>query len=128
MAGTIESGKAGKILIGSTDVALITSWTFDKTTPVDQFAHSESSQYAVGVSGARRGSGTIEAKWDAALVSAILEGAAVSLKLYTSATEFFTVPAIIENFTVTVNIDQGVANTVRATFKSNGAWTEPTLA
>ena len=128
MAGTIESGKAGKILISSTDVALITSWTFEKTTPVDQFAHSESAAYAVAVNGARRGSGTIEFKWDAAAASAIVEGTAASLKLYLNASEFFTVPAIIENFTVTVNIDTGVANSGRATFRTNGAWTEPTLA
>lgn len=124
----VESGKDGKILIGATPIADIVGWTFDKTANVDQFGSSSGAGFAKAVAGTKRGSGTITKKWDASAVSAIVEGTSATLLLYLNATEFYTVPAIIGQFSIGVDIDTGNATSATANFVTNGAWTEPTLA
>lgn len=128
MAITPESGKDGSVKIGSTSVGEITKWTFSKSSTVTQFGSSESAGYKKAISGTRFGSGTIEGKWDSALASTVADNVSATLKLYTNATEFYSVPAIISNFALTVDIDTGVPNAFTASFETNGAWTEPTLS
>lgn len=128
MAITPESGSAGKVLISSTSVGEITKWTFNKNAVVTQFGSSEAAGFKKAIAGTKFGSGTIEGKWDGALTAPIKEGTAATLLLHTNATELFTVPAIMSNFTLTVDIDNGTPNSFTATFETNGAWTEPTLA
>jgi hypothetical protein len=123
-----ESGKDGKILIGSTPIADITRWTLAKSAHLGRYASSSSPGFKKSVSGVKSASGTIEFKWDSAAPSPITEGTAVTLKLHTNATEFFTVPAVIEEFRLEVDIDTGEVTAGTARYSSDGAWTEPTLA
>lgn len=128
MAFTIDSGKDGAVKISTNSVGEITDWEFEKETLTEQFATSESGGYARATAGSKRGRGTIVGKLDSLAVSTILDGTSATLLLYTNATEKYTVPAIINNFRVKVNIDTGAANSFTATFVTNGAWTEPTLS
>ena len=124
----VESGKDGKVLIGGTPVADITRWEFHKTAGVRKYASSSTAGFRKAVAGVKDGQGTIEFKWDAGAASPLVEGSGVTLLLYTNASEFFSVPAVIDNFRLSVDIDSGDISSVTATFETNGAWTEPTLA
>lgn len=124
----IESGKDGKILIGATPIADITSWELDKEVRTNRFASSSTAGFKKTVAGVKQGQGTIEFKWDSAAASPIVEGSAVTLKLYLNATEFFTVPVIVRTFRLKVDIDTGDVTLGVAQFETDGAWTEPTLA
>ncbi len=124
----VESGKDGKIMIGATPVADITSWEFHKETTTTRYGSSSTGGYKATVAGVKLGGGTIEFKWDASAPSPILEGTSVTLLLHLNGTEKFTVPAVIKNFRVKVDIDSGEVTAGSAAFETNGAWTEPTLA
>ena len=123
-----ESGKDGKVLIGSTPVADITSWEFTKQAHTSRYGSSSSGGYRKTLSGVKMGAGTIDFKWDSAGASPLQEGAVVTLKLYTNATEFFSVPAVIKSFRLKVDIDNGETTAGAAAFETDGAWTEPTLS
>ena len=124
----IESGKDGKILIGAAPIADITSWEFDKEVHTTRYGSSSSAGFKKTVPGVKQGQGNIEFKWDAGAASPIVEGVSATLLLHLNATEKFTVPAIIKNFRVKVDIDSGEVTAGSATFETDGAWTEPTLA
>ncbi len=128
MSITPETGSGGKVLISSTSVGEITKWTFNKNAVVTQFGSSESAGYKKAIAGTKFGSGTIEGKWDGALTAPIKEGTSATLLLYTNASEFYSVPAIMSNFTLSVDMNDGTPNSFTATFMTNGAWAEPTLA
>lgn len=127
---TAESGKDGFVAVsGTTHCAEVTKWTLSKSIVVTQFGSSESAGYKKAISGIRSATGTIEGKWDSAAVSALIDGTSTAtLLLYLNGTEKYTIPAIISNFTITVDIDNGTPTGFTATFENNGAWTEPTLS
>lgn len=115
-------------MIGSTPIADITSWELNKEAVTSRYGSSSTSGYKKTLPGSKMGAGTIEFKWDGGAVSPIVEGTVVTLKLYTNATEFFTVPSVIKTFRVKVDIDDGSVTSGTAQFETDGAWTEPTLA
>lgn len=124
----VESGKDGKILIGATPIAEIKKWTLDKKAHVSRWGSSSSAGYKKAVAGVKEGSGSIEFVWDAAAASPIAEGTSATLLLYLNASEFYSVPAIIENFKLAVDMNDGPVTEASADFVNNGAWTEPTLS
>lgn len=130
MALTAESGKDGFVAVsGTTHVAEVTKWTLHKQIVVTQFGSSEGAGYKKAISGVRSCSGTIEGKWDASAVSGLIDGTSTAtLLLYLNGTEKYTIPAIISDFTITVDIDNGTPTGFTAEFVNNGAWTEPTLS
>jgi hypothetical protein len=123
-----ESGKDGKVLVGATPVADITSWEFTKEAQTSRYGSSSTAGFKRTIPGVKLGSGTIEFKWDTSAASPVVEGAAVTLKLYTNASEFFSVPAVIKSFRVKVDVDSGEPTAGTAAFETDGAWTEPTLS
>ena len=128
MAITPESGKGGSVKISATSVGEVLKWTARKTAELDVFGSSESAGYQKAIAGRKGITGTIEGKWDSALVSPILEGTSATILLYLNATELLTVPCLIGEFEIGVDINTGTANTFHAAYSSNGAYTEPTLA
>ena len=125
---TPESGKAGAVKISSTSVGEVLKWTARKTAVTDVFGSSESGGFQKTIAGRKGISGTIEGKWDSAAAAPILEGASVTLQLHLNATELLTVPAVMSEFEITTDINTGVANAFRASYESNGSYTEPTLS
>src|SRR5688500_10666420 len=123
----VESGKNGTVKIGATPIADVTRWTFDKEALTSRYASNSTAGFKATVAGVKQGSGQIEAKWDSAAASPITEGTSVTLLLFLNVTENFSVPAIIKNFKLLVDIDNGEVTGFTADFETNGAWTEPTL-
>ncbi len=121
------SGKNGLVKVGSTAVAEVTQWTFTKEAASSRYASSSTGGFKRSLPGVRSGNGQIEFKFDMAAASLLVEGASVTLLLYLDATHYYTVPAIITQFKVDVNIDTGEVIGGSANFDTDGAWTEPTL-
>jgi hypothetical protein len=124
----IESGKDGKVFIGTAAVADVTSWEFEKDAHTTRYASSSTGGFKKTVPGVKMGAGAVELKWDSTAASPLAEGSSVTLKLYLNATEFFTVPAVITKFRVKVDIDSGEVTAAHAQFETDGAWTEPSLS
>lgn len=125
---SVESGKLGTVKIGSTAVADITHWEFDKEAYASRYASNSTGGFKATVAGVKMGRGQIEGKWDSSAASPIVEGTAATLLLYLNDTEFFSVPAIVRRFKLVVDIDNGEVTGFTADFETNGAWTEPTLS
>lgn len=125
---TPESGSAGKVLIGATSVGDVMNWELTKEVVTTRYASSETAGYKKSIVGVRSASGTIAGLWDASLVSSIIDGTSATLKLHLNATELYTVPAVISNFRLAVDINDGTATSFTASYQNNGAWTEPTLS
>lgn len=121
------SGKNGQVLIGSSAVAEVTKWIFNKETVSSRHASSSTGGFKRSLSGVRSGSGTIQFKFDLSAGSPIVEGSAVTLLLYLDSSHFYSVPALIKTFKVEVNIDTGDVIGGVADFDTDGAWTEPSL-
>lgn len=125
MAG--QSGKDGKVLAGATQLAEITKWTFNPKSNNPAWASSDSAGYKKRVAGVKDGGGSIEGKFDSSskFYTLVAEGDEVTLKLYLDATRYYSVPAIIDDYSLTVDMDTGDVVGWSANFSTNGAWTEP---
>lgn len=121
------SGKSGFVKIGATVVAEVTKWTFTKQARSSRYASSATGGFKRSLPGVKSGSGEIQFKFDMAAASPLVEGAAVTLLLYLDATHCYTVPAVVTQLQVEVDIDSGDAIGGAARFDTDGAWTEPTL-
>ena len=126
------TGCNGKVLVGASTVAIINSWSFNPTVNIDKFGHSGSGCWKDAVAGTKDGSGSFDAKLDTAdeFYDVFEVGDAVTLKLYITATLFYTVQALIEGYTIEVDIDDGNATTVSVDFQAKGnsttaAWVKP---
>jgi hypothetical protein len=135
----VESGQLGMVKVGSAKLLDIMEWTFNTEAFTTRFGSSATAGYKQSVTGVKMGGGTIRYMWDGAGTGgdipgatapqfALKEGLAVTLLLYTNATEFYSVPAVIKSRTLTVDMDNGAATGGSATFETTGAWSEPTLA
>jgi len=120
------SGKSGQVLIGSASIGEVTKWSATFEAVSSRYASSATGGYKASIPGVKAGSGSIDFKLDTLAASPVLEGASVTLLLYVDSTHFYTVPAVIKNFKVEVNIDSGEVVGGSADFDTNGAWTEPT--
>ncbi len=130
MAGAGISGKDGDVKIGSTQIAEITKWGFNPKANVPKYASNKTGGYKAAVAGIKDGSGSLEGKWDPAIpaTTVIAPGTSVTLKLYINATQFWSVPSIIEGFKHDVDLDTGEIVSWSADFQTNGAWTDPVAA
>jgi hypothetical protein len=122
------SGKDGAVKIGMNSVGAVTGWTLKKSAKLDEYASSEVPGYTKIVTGVKSASGTVDFKLDSEAASTITEGTAATLDLIVNDDIKYSVPAVIESFDVTVDINDGNAVKVSASWKSNGSWTEPTFS
>ena len=124
------SGKNGKVMVGAAALADITQWTFNTTSNNAAYASSSTGGYKKRVAGVKDGSGNAAFKLDPAdpITDAINEGDAVTLLLHLDATNFYSVPAVIDAVRLEVDIDTGDVVGGVAEFSANGAWTKPAYA
>lgn len=124
---TAISGKNGKVDIGATSLAEITSWTFNPTSNNAAWGSSDSAGYKKRVAGTKDGSGSVEGKLDTAdeVYDTLDVGDSVTLKLYINATLFYSVPSLIDSFSIEIDIDDGDVVGWSADFSTNGAWSNP---
>ena len=124
------SGKNGKVMVGEATVADVTHWMLTTTSNNPAYASSATGGFKKRVAGVKDAAGTIAFKLDPAapITDDFDEGSAVTLLLYIDATNFYTVPALIDSMRLEVDIDNGDIVGGVAQFSANGAWTKPTYA
>lgn len=127
MPGVGFSGKDGTVKIGSTDIAEIRGWSFNPKSNNPKYASNKTGGYKRTVAGVKEGSGTMSGAYDTAIpfMGVIEVGTDATLKLYVNATWFFSVPAVIDDYKINVDVDNGEIVSWEGTFSANGAWTNP---
>lgn len=127
------SGKDGKISDGSGDLADITRWTFTRTSNNHAYGSSSSSGFKRRVAGVKDGSGSIVGLIQVGAAPPVAEGDEVTLQLFedknaAGSQPYWSVPAVIEQVRIEVDIDDGTPVGFTADFTTNGAWTEPSYS
>lgn len=124
---TVESGKNGKITMGSSDFAEVRNWRFNKTANVKTYASSSTGGHQKTVKG--QFAGTISADLlldpDDAIEERIKIGDQVTLELYRDTTKLYSVPCRINTVDDEVQIEEGEPPSVSFEAESHGAWTYP---
>lgn len=117
------SGVAGWVEVGDAAVAHITSWRLISTSTNPAYASSETGGAKTRVPGVRDSNGQFRGKLDDAEAQAetVAEGSLVNLKLYTDATHYVIVPAIIDRLQIEVDVDRGEIVSFVADFSGTGA-------
>jgi hypothetical protein len=131
MAGAGITGRDGDAKIGSVQICEVTKWNWVPKQNIVSYASNKTAGYKHRQAGIKEGQGTLEGVWDPAnpAYTVIPEGtASLALKLYITATQFWAITGIIEQFTMDVPIDAGELVTWSATFYSQGIWTAPVSA
>lgn len=121
------SGKSGKIAKGAVLLADITRWRFTTTADNVSYASSATGGYRRQIPGAKHGRGAIAFQLNPldAITQQLAEGDAVTLLLYVDATRYYSVPAVIETMSLTVDVSTGDPVGGQAEFATDGAWVEP---
>lgn len=127
MAGAGVSGQYGDVKIGATQVCEVCKWSFTPKANNPSYASNKTGGYKARVAGIKDGSGSIEGKYDPAnpIMATLDVGTLVTLKLYLTATVFYSVPSIIDSLKIDVDLDTGDFVSFTADFSTNGAWTNP---
>lgn len=127
MAGAGFSGKDGTVKIASTDVAEIRNWKFNPKSNNPKYASNKTSGYKRTVAGVKEGSGSMSGAWDHSIdfLAVVDVGTSVTLKLYTDGTHFFSVPSVIDDCSINVDVDNGEIVSWDSNFSANGAWANP---
>jgi len=127
MPGAGFSGKDGTVKIAATDIFEIRNWKFNPKSNNPKYASNKTSGYKRTVAGVKEGSGSMSGAWDHSndFLAVVDVGTSATLKLYTDATHFFSVPSVIDDVSVNVDVDNGEIVSWDANFSANGAWTNP---
>lgn len=123
------SGKYGSVKIGSSCVAEADKWSITKECVIHEYATCETpgTDFFGKLAGRRRHSGTMEGIYDPddPIEDYFDEGDEVTLKLYYTASKFYTGSVIIENLTIPdVDIQDGAPVRWTASFQVNGGLTK----
>ena len=126
----VISGKDGEVKIGANSLADITGWSFNTTSNNPAYASSSTGGYKKRVAGVRDASGNIAFKLNTSnpIGDEFEEGDEVTLLLHVDASNFYSVPAVIDSLSLEVDIDSGDVVGGTAGFSANGAWTNPAFA
>lgn len=127
MTGNGISGVGGDCIIGSTPVHEIKKWSFKPKSENKDYASNYTGGYKKRVLSVKDATGTLDFVWDPwNPITAVLDvGTAVILKLQTVATQFYLVPAIVDDLSLDVDIETGAVESGTISFSLNGAWTNP---
>jgi hypothetical protein len=127
MPGNGVSGQYGDVKIGSTQISEVSKWSYNPKVTIHAYSSNKTGGYKKKVAGIKDGTGSIEGIYDPAnpIMATIDIGTAVTLKLYLTATVFYSVPAIISSLKLDVDIDTGDFVKYSSDFEATGAWTNP---
>jgi hypothetical protein len=119
------SGQFGTVQIGSSEFQEILSWNWTRSCSVHQYGSNKTNGYKRTVAGMKSGSGSIRGVYDPTdpPEEHIDTGEDVELKLFTTATKSYTVPATIESLELECDIDDGSPVGWSCNFVTDGAWT-----
>ena len=123
------SGKDGKVLSGSTTLADITHWRLKTIAKNVAYASSATGGYKRRLAGVKDAQGSFTFRLNAsdAMTAQLDVGDLATLKLYLDATNFFSVPAIIDVVELETDISTGKVVGGAVEFSADGAWTEPSF-
>lgn len=127
MPGAGISGKSGDVKIGTTQIAEIKTWSFNPKSNNPKYSSNKTGGYKRTVAGIKEASGQMTGVFDPAdqFITVIDVGTDVTLKLYLNATLFYSVPSVIDDYKINVDLDTGEYVSWEGTFSANGAWTNP---
>lgn len=129
MASAGISGKDGDVKISTTQIAEITKWDFKPQAKNVSYISNKTAGYEATVAGPKSGKGNMTGVWDPAnpATGVIDVGTAVTLLLYINATQFYSVPAVIDQLGTGIDRAGNIVEWT-ASFTANGAWTNPVAA
>jgi hypothetical protein len=121
----VPSTICGKVTLGSSDFAHITSWRFSKSGNVQTYTSSSGAGHQLTLPGQLSGEVSFDAIYDPAddLYDRIRPNDQVTLLLYVDATRYHSVPCRINDMDDEVNIAEGSPPTIACTAQSHGQWT-----
>jgi hypothetical protein len=127
--GDTESGKYGKVMVGATPILEITGWSLSIKHTSEKYASSATNGWKTARQGVLDSSGSFTYKMDITAAEAIHnvlpfddsdgKGLEMDLILYIDATNYYTVPAIVD-FSVDVDINDGAPTGGTANFEGTG--------
>src|SRR5262245_39691681 len=122
---TAVSGQYGKITLGSSNVTECSGWSFDRTVADHPYASCATSGYKKRIAGTKDGTGNLKGWQDPSspIETYFVEGDHPTLRLYVSASKYYTVPCMITRLHTEVDIDDGAIVPWEADFGIDGAWT-----
>lgn len=123
------SGQYGKVTIGASCIAEVDKWSVDKESILHEFATcaSPGDGGTDVIAGRRKHSGRLEGIYDPAdaIEDYLEEGDTVTLKLYYTATQYYTGSCVIGTLNIPeVDITEGAPVRWEATFKVRGLLTK----
>ena len=123
------SGSYGKVMVGTSNAPDCQSWNWTRNVASHAYASCATSGFKKRVAGTKDHSGTIAGRVSVSdnIEDYFDEGDAVTLNLYVSTTAYYIVPALIEELSVEVDIDEGDIIKWNASFGGNGAWSSSGL-
>lgn len=124
------SGKDGDVKIGTTSINEIKKWSFNPKVNTQRYASNKTGGYKCTIPGTKEATGTLSGVYTTSdsHINVIDVGTMVTLKLYINATLFFSVPAVITDYKLDVDLDNGEIVGWEGSFESDGPWTNPTEA
>lgn len=121
------SGQYASVKIGSSCVAEANKWSVDKECTVHQYATclSPSDGGTDALAGRKKHSGSLEGLFDPndPIENYFDEGDTVTLKLYVSASKYYSGSCVIEKLTIDADVEEGAPVKWSATFKVKGLLT-----
>lgn len=116
------SGQYADVMIGSTSLVEATRWDMDESVVDHPYSSSATDGWRKRVTGPKDKTGNLEGIFDPdnPIHSQIAPGDQVTLKLYTSATKWHEIPAIILTLNHGAEIEGGDPLRWRATWGLNG--------
>ena len=123
----VESGKNGKIVLGSSDVADVRNWRFAKSGNINSYASSSTSGHSRTVQGMKSGTLAFDVLVDPdePIEDRLKPGDTATLLLYRNEINHFSVPCRIQSLDDEVQIEEGEPPAVAVEAIAHGAWTWP---
>lgn len=120
----VLSGVNAKVMIGASNVMECQRWSWSRSVNSLAYASCSTGGYKKRVAGTKDHNGSIGGLVDDSddLSDYFDEGDLVTLLLYINTTDYYSVPAMIEEITIEANNDDGDLIPWDATFGGNGAW------
>lgn len=128
------SGNRGDVKVSAVQVSEIKGWTADFKQATTRYASNKTSSggftYKATVPGTREAAGSMDCTYDPLNPPVVLIniGSLVTLTLYTTATDNYSVPAVITSHKWKVDLDTGAYIGFSADWESNGPWTDVVAA
>lgn len=121
---SVVTGLNGEVLVGGVKIAKITKWDINPTVGETAWGDSDSAGHTNREPGRKDATGNIEGKLDQAddVLQLFVAGDKVTLTLWVTNTalDYFHVPALIQSFSLEVDVDTEAVVGWTATFGENG--------